>query len=444
VGQSAKNFNEKAFMAASDTAHGSETPVEGAGRTGPLSHIRVLDLSRILAGPLAAQHLADMGADVIKVERTGPGDDTRGWGPPFVAEPTDDDPGLSAYFMCANRGKRSVSIDLTSERGADLVRKLAAQADVLNENFKVGGLKQYGLEYESVRATNPSIVYASITGFGQTGPYANRAGYDFLVQGMGGIMSVTGEPDERGGGPVKVGVAISDQMSGMNALAGILAALVRRERTGEGEHIDVALLDSTIGSLVNQAASYVGTDTVPGRMGNAHPTVVPYEVFKTADGHIILAAGNDGQFARFCAVAGLEHLAADPRYKTNAQRIINRGELIPMVADAMSRRTSDEWIAVLETANVPCGPINTIDRVFADPHVQARANRRTLPEPLVGSVDVVANPIRMASHDTTAPTAPPRRGAHTSEVLQETLGLSEAEIQELLTSGVAQQGPGNG
>lgn len=411
-------------------------------RSGPLSHIRVLDLSRILAGPLAAQHLADMGADVIKVERPGLGDDTRGWGPPFVSEATDEDPGLSAYFMCANRGKRSIAIDLTQEAGAALVRKLAASVDVIIENFKVGGLAKYGLDYQSVRAENPGIVYASITGFGQTGPYAARAGYDFLVQGMGGIMSVTGEPDEKGGMPVKVGVAISDQMSGMNALTGILAALIRRERTGEGEHIDVALLDSTIGSLVNQAASYVGTNTVPTRMGNAHPTVVPYEVFKTQDGFIILAAGNDGQFERFCAVAGLEHLAADERYKTNAQRIINRKELIPIVAEAMAQRTSDAWIDVLEKSNVPCGPINTIDRVFADPHVEARENRRTLPEPVVGSVDVVANPIRMLSHDTTAATAPPRRGAHTMAILKDSLALTDSDIERLIADGIVQQGIG--
>ncbi|MEO1719164.1 MAG: CaiB/BaiF CoA-transferase family protein, partial [Pseudomonadota bacterium] len=291
--------------------------------TAPLSHIKVLDLSRILAGPLAGQYLADLGADVIKVERTGKGDDTRGWGPPFVVAPTENDPGLSAYFMCANRGKRSLAVDLTSAEGLKIVQELASKADVIIENFKVGGLKKYQLDYDHVRETNPSVIYCSITGFGQTGPYAPRAGYDFLVQGMGGMMSITGAPDAAGGEPMKVGTAISDQMSGMNALTGILASLVRRERTGEGEHIDIALLDSTISALANQAYTYLATDTPPERMGNAHPTVVPYQAFATADGHLILAVGNDGQFARFCGVAGLDHLADDDRYRTNAARIVN-------------------------------------------------------------------------------------------------------------------------
>lgn len=411
-----------------------------APSSGPLSHIRVLDLSRVLAGPLAGQHLADMGADVIKVERPDVGDDTRGWGPPFVDPPREGDPGLSAYFMCANRGKQSIAVDLTHPEGAELVRKLAADCDVLIENFKVGGLEKYGLDYESVRETNPSIVYCSITGFGQTGPYAGRAGYDFLVQGMGGIMSVTGAPDEEGGGPMKVGCAISDQMSGMNALVGILSALVRRERTGEGERIDVALLDSTIAALVNQATSYVSAGVVPNRMGNAHPTVVPYQDFQTADGHIILAVGNDGQFERFCEAAGLTGLARDERFKTNAGRIVHRAELIPEVAAVMSRRTSDEWIRDLEAAKVPCGPINTVDRVFADAHVQARGNRKTLDEPVLGTVDVVASPVRLASHDTTPNHAPPRLGAHTSEILRDRLGLDDQTIARLERDGIVQQG----
>jgi crotonobetainyl-CoA:carnitine CoA-transferase CaiB-like acyl-CoA transferase len=398
----------------------------------PLAHLRILDLSRVLAGPWAAQFLADMGAEVIKVERPGEGDDTRGWGPPFAREPSAGDPGLSAYFLCANRGKKSVSIDMATNEGQELIRKLAAKSDVLIENFKVGGLAKYGLDYPSIKAINPGIVYCSITGFGQTGPYAPRAGYDFLVQGMGGLMSVTGEPDSApGGGPVKVGVAISDQIAGMNALAGILAALVRRERTGEGDHIDVALLDATVSSLINQASTYLVAETVPGRMGNAHPTVVPYQAFSTAKGHIILAIGNDGQFARFCKATGLEALSDDQRFATNAARIVNRAALIPRIADALKSRTAAEWISLFEPLAVPCGPINTIDQVFQDPQVKARGMRRTLVHPEAGQLPVVANPVRMASCDTTAQKAPPLLGEDTTTVLREVLGLGAAEIEEL-------------
>jgi crotonobetainyl-CoA:carnitine CoA-transferase CaiB-like acyl-CoA transferase len=403
----------------------------------PLAHIRVLDLSRVLAGPWAAQFLADMGADVIKVERPGEGDDTRGWGPPFAREPSDGDPGMSAYFLCANRGKKSVTIDMATEPGQELIRQLAAKSDVVIENFKVGGLAKYGLDYLSLKTLNPGIVYCSITGFGQTGPYAARAGYDFLVQGMGGLMSVTGEPDNvAGGGPVKVGVAISDQIAGMNALAAILAALVRRERTGEGDHIDVALLDATVSSLINQASTHLVAGIVPGRMGNAHPTVVPYQAFATAKGHIILAIGNDGQFARFCKATGLAELATDPRYATNAQRIRNRDTLIPQMAKALATKTATDWIAIFEPIAVPCGPINTIDQVFQDPQVRARNMRRTLEHGEVGPLPVVANPVRMASHDTTAPKAPPLLGEDTDEVLREVLGLTGKEIAELRAGGV--------
>lgn len=405
--------------------------------TAPLAHIRVLDLSRILAGPWAAQFLADMGAEVLKVERPGEGDDTRGWGPPFARDPSGDDPGMSAYFLCANRGKKSVTIDMATAQGQALIRQLAAKCDVLIENFKVGGLAKYGLDYASIKAINPGIVYCSITGFGQTGPYAQRAGYDFLVQGMGGLMSVTGEPDDvAGGGPVKVGVAISDQTAGMNALAGILAALVRRERTGEGDHIDVALLDATVSSLINQASTHLVAGTVPGRMGNAHPTVVPYQAFATAQGHIILAIGNDGQFARFCKAAGLADLGSDSRYATNTQRILNRATLIPQIAAALKTRTAAAWIALFEPLAVPVGPINTIDQVFEDRQVQARHMRRTLSHPEVGPLPVVANPVRMASHDTTAPKAPPLLGEDTEEVLRDVLGLNAVEIAALRSGGV--------
>ncbi len=405
--------------------------------TAPLAHIRVLDLSRILAGPWAAQFLADMGAEVLKVERPGEGDDTRGWGPPFARDSSGDDPGMSAYFLCANRGKKSVTIDMATAQGQALIRQLAAKCDVLIENFKVGGLAKYGLDYASIKAINPGIVYCSITGFGQTGPYAQRAGYDFLVQGMGGLMSVTGEPDDvAGGGPVKVGVAISDQTAGMNALAGILAALVRRERTGEGDHIDVALLDATVSSLINQASTHLVAGTVPGRMGNAHPTVVPYQAFATAQGHIILAIGNDGQFARFCKAAGLADLGSDSRYATNTQRILNRATLIPQIAAALKTRTAAAWIALFEPLAVPVGPINTIDQVFEDRQVQARHMRRTLSHPEVGPLPVVANPVRMASHDTTAPKAPPLLGEDTEEVLRDVLGLNAVEIAALRSGGV--------
>ncbi len=400
--------------------------------TAPLSHIRVLDLSRVLAGPWAAQFLADMGAEVIKIERPGEGDDTRAWGPPFATEPTAGDPGVSAYFACANRGKKSVTVDLTNPKGQALIKRLAAQSDVVIENFKVGGLAKYGLDYASLKQVNPKLVYCSITGFGQNGPYAHRAGYDFLVQGMGGLMSITGEPDGvPGGGPVKVGVAISDQISGMNALAAILTALLKRERTGEGEYIDVGLLDCTISALVNQASTYLVSGQVPQRMGNAHPTVVPYQAFRTVDGHIILAIGNDGQFQRFCAAAGLDALATDERYRTNTARIINRDTLIPQMAEAIQGRTSADWISTFESRAVPCGPINTIDQVFEDPQVIARNTRRVLSSERVGSLAVVANPVRMASHDTTAAKAPPCLGEDTDAVLSGVLGLSADEIAGL-------------
>nr|PZN87188.1 MAG: CoA transferase [Pseudomonadota bacterium] len=403
----------------------------------PLSHIRVLDLSRVLAGPLATQFLADMGAEVIKIERPRSGDDTRAWGPPFAVEPTENDPGISAYFACCNRGKQSVTVDITHPKGQELIRKLAAKSDVVIENFKVGGLAKYGLDYQSLKQINPGIIYCSITGFGQTGPYAPRAGYDFLVQAMGGLMSITGEPDDvPGGGPVKVGVAISDQMAGMFALSAILTALLKRERTGEGEYIDVALLDSTVASLINQASTYLVSGIVPQRMGNAHPTVVPYQAFRTADGHIILAIGNDGQFQRFCAVAGLEGLADDERYRTNSARILNRDTLIPKIAEAIRQRTTAEWVSLLESQAVPCGPINTIDQVFADPQVQARGMRRVLEHEKAGPLPVTANPVRMASHDTTASKAPPLLGENTEEVLSRLLDLSPDDIAALRNEGV--------
>jgi crotonobetainyl-CoA:carnitine CoA-transferase CaiB-like acyl-CoA transferase len=402
----------------------------------PLSHIRVLDLSRVLAGPLASQTLADMGAEVIKVERPGAGDDTREWGPPFAVPRKDGVSGISAYFMCVNRGKKSVTIDITSERGQGLLRDLAARSDVLIENFKVGGLAKYGLDYDSIKAINPGIVYCSITGFGQTGPYAQRAGYDFVVQGMGGLMSVTGRPDDLPGGePMKVGVAISDEMTGMNALAGILAALVRRERTGEGAHIDVALLDVTVAALINQASSYLVTGKAPQRMGNAHPTIVPYEAFPTKDGHIILAIGNDGQFTRFCQAAGLEGVDKDVRFATNPQRIANRPGLVEIITARLTQQPTSFWVDLLESRAVPCGPINPIDQVFADPQIQARNMRRDLTVGRSAPLPTVSNPVRIAGLDTTAAKAPPLLGEDTRAVLADVLDLGEAEIEALAKAG---------
>jgi crotonobetainyl-CoA:carnitine CoA-transferase CaiB-like acyl-CoA transferase len=403
----------------------------------PLSHIRVLDLSRVLAGPLATQYLADLGAEVIKVEPPGKGDDTRHWGPPFAVPPKDGVPGIAAYFMCVNRGKKSVTVDFTKPEGQKILRDLAQKSDVLIENFKVGGLKKYGLDYEAVKALNPRIVYCSITGFGQDGPYANRAGYDFVVQGMGGLMSVTGQPDGTpGAAPMKVGVAISDEMCGMNALSGILAALLGRERTGEGAYLEVSLLETTIHALINQASSYFVTGEVPQRLGNAHPTIVPYEALPTKDGHMILAIGNDGQFARFCEAAGVPQLASDPRFSTNPQRIAHRPELIALVNERLMQKTSAHWIALLESRAVPCGPIYRLNEIFEDPHVVARGVKRETTRGTAAPLPVVGNPIKMPGVDTTSAKAPPVLGEDTEDVLGSVLGMDEAAIARLRKSGV--------
>lgn len=402
-----------------------------------LSHIRVLDLSRVLAGPLATQFLADMGAEVIKIERPGEGDDTRAWGPPFAVPPGEAGAGLSTYFLAVNRGKSSVTIDFTRPEGQRLIRLLAERSDVLVENFKVGGLAKYGLDYDSLREINPRLVYCSITGFGQTGPYAHRAGYDFIVQGMGGLMSITGQPDGvPGGGPVKSGVAICDEMAGLNALAGILTALVARDRTGKGTHLDIALLDATVAALINQASAHLVTGRVPQRMGNAHPTIVPYETFASADGHIILAIGNDGQFQRFCAAAGLAGVADDARYRTNAARIENRAALIALIGARTVERSTRAWIELLEGLAVPCGPINGIDEVFADPHVQARGIACRTQIGAAGPLPGVANPVRIAGVPTTSAKSPPLIGEDTDAVLSAVLGLGSAEIVDLRASGV--------
>lgn len=403
---------------------------------GALSHIRVLDLSRILAGPWAGQILADLGADVIKVERPGPGDDTRGWGPPWIKDDQGQDTSVAAYYLCANRNKRSITVDITQPEGQDIVRRLAAQSDVVLENFKLGGLKQYGLDYDSLKAVNPRLVYCSITGFGQDGPYAPRAGYDFLIQGLGGLMSITGRPDgEPGAGPMKVGVALTDILTGLYATNAVLAALAWREQSSEGQYIDMALLDVQVACLANQAMNYLATGSNPRRMGNAHPSIVPYQDFTTADGHMILAIGNDGQFARFCEVAGRPELAADARFATNRARVENRAELIPLLNEITATRTTAEWIAQLEARAVPCGPINGLAEVFADPQVQARGLAVKMPHPEAGEVPLVASPIRLSKTPVEYRRAPPLVGEHTDEILAD-LGVDAAGIAGLRERGV--------
>lgn len=407
-----------------------------AAAPGALSHIRVLDLSRVLAGPWASQVLADLGADVIKVERPGAGDDTRGWGPPWLSDRTGRETSESTYFLSANRGKRSVTIDIARPEGQALVRRLAEGSDVLLENFKVGSLARHGLGYEDLAAVNPRLVYCSISGFGQTGPYRQRAGYDFLVQAMGGLMSITGEPDVApGGGPMKVGVAIADVLTGMYAATAVLAALAARERTGRGQRVDLSLLDVQVATLANQAQAYLVTREAPGRLGNAHPSIVPYQVFATRDGHIVLAVGNDGQFARLCLVAGRPELSSDERFATNAARVRNRGALAPLLAGVLAERRSMEWIAALEEAGVPCGPINDLAQVFDDPQVRHRGMAIDVPHPLSGTVPLVASPIRLSATPIAYRRPPPTLGQHTREVLAD-LGMDESEIAALRTKGI--------
>jgi crotonobetainyl-CoA:carnitine CoA-transferase CaiB-like acyl-CoA transferase len=375
--------------------------------SGALDGLRVLDLSRVLAGPWATQIFADMGAEVLKVERPGEGDDTRSWGPPWLKDRDGNDTTDSAYYLCANRGKKSITLDITTPEGQHRVRELAMESDVLVENYKVGGLAKYGLDYASLSALNPRLVYCSITGFGQTGPYAQRAGYDFLIQGMGGLMSLTGTKD---GEPLKVGVALADIMTGLYATIGVQAALLERERSGLGQHVDLALLDVQVATLANQAMNYLVGGKVPGRSGNAHPNIVPYQAFAAADGHLILAIGNDGQFRRFCETAGVPDMGTDPRYATNAARLANREELCARIAALMAARSMDDWISALEKAGVPCGPINTLDRVFRDPHVQARAMVQQVEHPLAGSIPTVRNPILFSRSRMRLHRAPPLLG----------------------------------
>jgi crotonobetainyl-CoA:carnitine CoA-transferase CaiB-like acyl-CoA transferase len=405
--------------------------------SGALSHIRVLDLSRVLAGPWAGQILADLGAEVIKIERPGVGDDTRHWGPPFLKDAQGENTSEAAYYLSANRNKQSLTVDFTQAGGQRLVREMVAKADILIENFKVGGLAAYGLDYAALKELNPKLIYCSITGFGQDGPYAKRAGYDFMIQGLGGLMSLTGRADdEAGAGPVKVGVALTDILTGLYSTAAILAALASRDQTGNGQHIDMALLDVQVACLANQAMNYLTTGVAPRRLGNAHPNIVPYQDFPTADGDIILTVGNDGQFRKFCEVAGLPALAADPRFSTNQARVAHRAELIPLIRQATVFKTTAEWLAALEQAGVPCGPINDLQQVFADPQVQARGLRVELPHPLAGSVPQVASPIRLSATPVQYRNAPPLLGEHTEQVLQQWLGLSLEQIAELRRAGV--------
>ena len=404
---------------------------------GPLGHVRVLELSRVLAGPWAAQTLADLGASVIKVEKPGAGDDTRSYAPPYAANRDGSQSSESAYFLSTNRGKRSVTIDFIHPEGQKLVQALAAKSDVVIENFKVDGLAKYGLDYPSLQPLNPGLIYCSITGFGQTGPYRHKPGYDFMIQGIGGLMSITGEPDQRpGGGPMKVGVAVADIFTGLYAAIAILGALAHRDRTGAGQYIDLALLDTQVAVLANQAMNYLVTGVAPQRLGNAHPNIVPYQVFAASDGHIIVAVGNENQFARMCEVIGRPELASDARFATNASRVNNRDELIAILQGIFAARTMRDWLESLERAGVPCGPINTVADVFADPQVQARGLRIDLPHPAIGTVPSVANPIKYSATPISYSSAPPMLGADTDEILREMIGVPPEEIARLRKAGI--------
>ena len=402
-----------------------------------LEGIRVLDLSRVLAGPWCTQTLADLGADVIKIERPGAGDDTRNWGPPFLPTADGRESHESAYYLGANRNKRSVTCDIAQPEGQALVRQLAEHCDVFIENFKVGDMARYGLDYASLKAINPRLVYCSLTGFGQSGPYAPRAGYDYIIQGMGGLMSVTGERDDLNGGPQKVGVAVADLFTGMYATVGILAALRHAERTGEGQYLDMALLDTQVAMLANLGANYLVSDQAPGRMGNAHQNIVPYQVFEVApraDGgkdFIILAVGNDGQYAKFCEVAGRPDLASEPRFVKNADRVRHRAELVPVLETVMKTRAKADWLSALEAAKVPCGAINSLDEVFSDPQVQARGMVTHWQHPLRADLPLVSSPIKLEKTPVRTDRPPPMLGQHTDEVLGELLGVDAARLATL-------------
>ena len=409
---------------------------------GALQHVRVLDLSRVLAGPWAAQTLGDLGAEVIKVERPGVGDDTRQWGPPFLKDQQGQPTGESAYYLCANRNKKSVTIDFTQAAGQVLVRDLALQCDVVIENFKSGGLAQYGLDYTTLSALNPRLVYCSVTGFGQNGPYADRAGYDYAVQGMGGLMSVTGERDDLGGGPQKVGVAVADLMTGMYATVGILAALRHAEKTGIGQQVDMALLDTQVAMLANLGANYLVSGQTPGRAGNAHQNIVPYQVFEVAPvpggdkDHLILAVGNDSQYVKFCKVANRSELATNPLFAKNRDRVLNREQLVPMLEAIMKTRTKADWLDALEAAKVPCGAINNLAEVFADPQIEARNMVTTWQHPVKKDLRLVASPLKLSVTPVRTDLPPPLLGQHTDEVLESVLSYSDAKLLELKSTKV--------
>ncbi len=404
---------------------------------GPLSHIRALDLSRVLAGPWCGQNLADLGAEVIKIERPEQGDDSRAFGPPWLKDSSGRDTQESAYFASTNRGKKSVTVNLSRPEGQRIVRELARQADVLIENYKVGDLARYGLGYDDLRKLNPRLVYASVTGFGQTGPYRERPGYDFMIQGMGGVMSITGERDDLpGGGPQRVGIPIADIMTGMYATIAICAALAHLETSGTGQHLDLALLDTQVGILANQGMNYLATGVPPGRIGNAHPNIVPYQPFKTRDGDVILACGNDNLFNKFCEVAGCQHLARDSRFATNSKRVENREAITSLLADIFAKRTTQEWCDALEAAGVPNGPINNLKQVFEEPQVIARGMRIELEHSLAGKVPLIASPMKFSGTPLEHKAPPPTLGQHTDEVLRGLLRMDDAAIAKLRTDGV--------
>ena len=404
---------------------------------GPLSHIRVLDLSRVLAGPWAGQNLADLGAEVIKVERPKTGDDSRAFGPPWLKNEAGENTKEASYYLAANRGKKSITIDLSKPEGQALVRDLAAQCDVLIENYKFGDLARYGLGYEDIAKVNPKLIYCSVTGFGQTGPYRERPGYDFMVQGMSGLMSVTGEPDgATGGGPMRVGIPIIDILTGMYASVAICAAVANRAETGKGQHLDLALLDTAMAFLSIQGMTYLTTGVAPGRIGNSHPTIVPYQVFPTADGNVVLACGNDNLFGKFCIAAGCSELVTDPRFAKNAGRVQNRDVLVPLLMQVFAKRTTAQWVEVLEQAGVPNGPINSIAQAFDEEQVRDRGVRFDLPHPTGDKVPMIASPMKFSATPLAHNTPPPTLGQHTDEILAAALNLNAAKIAELRAAGV--------
>jgi len=404
---------------------------------GPLAGIRVLDLTRVLAGPWAAQNLADLGAEVIKVERPKKGDDSRAFGPPWLKDAQGRDTAESAYFACANRGKKSVTLDLANPKGQAIARELAERCDVLLENFKYGDLDRYGLGYAQLRKVNPGLIYCSVTGFGHSGPWRERPGYDFMIQGMGGLMSVTGERDDRaGGGPQKAGIPIADLITGMYASVAICAALAHRAKSGQGQHLDLALLDSLVAVLANQGANYLATGTPPGRLGNDHPNIAPYQVLPTADGSFIVACGNDNLFGKFSQVIGRPELAADARFATNGKRVANRAELTRIISEITAKRSMRHWLDALEGAGVPCGPINNLEQVFAEPQAVARGLRMELPHPTAGKVALTRSPMRFSETPVQHDVPPPTLGQHTDEVLKNLLKKNPSEIAQLRTEGI--------